>query len=123
MNNKYEPCSICEEYIEGVVCTQDKCPVAKMKVENDRLKKDNEYILMQHKFQRRPSGDCWNDVIEKAKAEAIEEFAERLKKTPFRFRVDHTTDCYKLPVSKMVLFIDDSDIDNIIKEMTEGEKC
>ena len=47
--------------------------------ENERLKKDNEYILMQHAFQRRPSGDCWNDVIEKAKADTVREFAERLK--------------------------------------------
>ena len=39
MAAKYEPCSICEEYIEGVACTKDQCPVAKMKAENERLEK------------------------------------------------------------------------------------
>lgn len=38
--SKYEPCSICEEYIEGVICDKDKCPVAIMKKENERLKGD-----------------------------------------------------------------------------------
>ena len=47
--------------------------------ENERLKKDNEYILMQHAFQRRPSGDCWNDVIEKAKVDTIKRMQERLQ--------------------------------------------
>ena len=42
-----------------------------------KVRADNEYILMQHRFQRRPSGDCWNDVIEKAKTEVAREiFAE-----------------------------------------------
>ena len=46
--------------------------------ENERLKKDNEYILMQHAFQRRPSGDCWNDVIEKAKADTVREIFKEI---------------------------------------------
>ena len=111
MNTKYEPCSICEQYIEGVVCTQDECPVAKMKVENDRLKKDNEYILMQHKFQRRPSGDCWNDVIEKAKSEAIKEFAERLKAE--KIKPEFPWDDF---------YVTETAIDNLVKEMTGEQK-
>lgn len=111
MNTKYEPCSICEQYIEGVVCTQDECPVAKMKVENDRLKKDNEYILMQHKFQRRPSGDCWNDVIEKAKSEAIKEFAEAVKMEFYR------------EFDEIIPSIMADRIDSLVKEMMEGEQC
>lgn len=35
----YEPCSICEEYIEGVICDKDKCPVWKMKKEIERFHK------------------------------------------------------------------------------------
>ena len=81
-----------------------------MKAEIDRLKKDNEYILMQHKFQRRPSGDCWNDVIEKAKAEAIKEFAERLK--AFKIKPEFPWDDF---------FVTEGAIDNLVKEMT-GEK-
>lgn len=33
----YEPCSICEEYIEDVICDKDKCPVKKMKSEIEDL--------------------------------------------------------------------------------------
>lgn len=39
MNEKYEPCSICEEFIEGVICDKDKCPVGIMKKEIERLHK------------------------------------------------------------------------------------
>ena len=76
--------------------------INRQKAEIERLKKDNEYILMQHKFQRRPSGDCWNDVIEKAKAEAVKEFAERLK---------------ELMQYEAVIY--DCHIDNLVKEMAE----
>lgn len=71
--------------LEGVAFCIDRLEdesiklIKQQKAEIERLKEDNEYILMQHKFDRRPNGDCWNDVIKKAKSEAIREFAERLK--------------------------------------------
>lgn len=37
MNKRNEPCSICEEFIEGVICDKDKCPVGIMKKEFERL--------------------------------------------------------------------------------------
>lgn len=40
MKDKYEPCSICECYIEGVKCENEECPVAKMKAEIERLRGD-----------------------------------------------------------------------------------
>jgi hypothetical protein len=87
--------------------------INRQKAEIDRLKKDNEYILMQHKFQRRPSGDCWNDVIEKAKDEAIKEFARRVKATfPPRDDARCTDDD---------IFTLDS-IDRIMNDMLTGEK-
>ena len=47
------------------------------KAEIERLSKLNEEILMDHRFDRRPGGDCWNDVIEKAKTKVANEiFAE-----------------------------------------------
>ena len=52
--------------------------VKELTEENERLKGDNEYILMQHAFQRRPSGDCWNDVIEKAKVDVINKMRDKL---------------------------------------------
>lgn len=64
-------------YIADVV---QKSEVERLQAEVERLKKDNEYILMQHRFQRRPSGDCWNDVIEKAKAEVAREIFKEIEK-------------------------------------------
>ena len=55
------------------------------------------------------------------KAEAIKEFVERLKSTPYRFRMELTIDFDKPPITKMVLFVDDNDIDNIAKEIKEEQ--
>lgn len=33
------PCSICENYINGVVCDSKECPVYRMKCENKRLRR------------------------------------------------------------------------------------
>lgn len=83
----------------------------RQRTEIERLKKDNEYILMQHKFQRRPSGDCWNDVIEKAKTEAIKEFAERMKENRNRIFNTIYSDYHFSEI-----------IDTLAKEMTEGKQ-
>ncbi len=40
MSRYKEPCSICENWIKGVECSQSKCPVYKMKQENQRLRKE-----------------------------------------------------------------------------------
>lgn len=79
-------CSDCMEcpYETKPFCTDDLQEdlidlITSQRAEIEWLKKNNEYILMQHAFQRRPDGDCWNDVIEKAKAEAVKEFAEKIK--------------------------------------------
>ena len=56
-----------------------------------------------------------------ARTEAIKQFAERLKDTPFRFREELSIDWSKPPITKMVLFVDDNDIDNLVKEMTEDK--
>jgi hypothetical protein len=54
------------------------------------------------------------------RAEAITEFAERLKATPKRFRVEYVEYFDRPSIEKLVLFIDDNDIDQIAKEMKEG---
>jgi hypothetical protein len=56
-----------------------------------------------------------------ARTEAIKEFAERLKETPMRFSVEYVKYYDKPPIKKMVLFIDDNDINNLVKEMV-GEQ-
>mgnify|MGYP003298459256 CR=1 FL=1 len=56
--------------------------------------------------------------LKTAKSDAIREFAERLKATPYRFREEQTIYFDKPPITKMVLFVDDNDIDNLVKEMT-----
>ena len=68
MIDKYEPCSICEEYIEGVICNKDKCPVAKMKAEFEKLRTDYGNMA-QHALI----------LIGNARAEAVKEFAERFE--------------------------------------------
>ena len=65
--------------------------------------------------------DSYESIRKRAKTEAIKEFAERLKDTPFRFREELTIDWSKPPITKMVLFVDDNDIDNLVKEMTEDK--
>ena len=80
--------------------------------ENERLKKDNEYILMQHAFQRRPSGDCWNDVIEKAKADTVRKMQEQIKAEIERF---DKRGGYAFITKDVVFFF----IDQIAKEMLE----
>lgn len=56
----------------------ERARVKELTEENERLKKDNEYILMQHAFQRRPSGDCWNDVIKKVQANTVREIFKEI---------------------------------------------
>ena len=95
-----EPCSICEEYIDGVICDKDRCPVGIMKKENKRLKAeirntDNHLVLLD-----RP-------LIE-VKSEAYKEFAERLKEKA-------TNSFYEERK-----YVDTEDIDNLLKELTEG---
>lgn len=40
MKNTKEPCVICENYMKGVKCQNDTCPVAMMKAENERMRKE-----------------------------------------------------------------------------------
>ena len=37
-----DPCKVCENYINGAICDNDRCPVDKMKAENKALKAENE---------------------------------------------------------------------------------
>lgn len=115
--------------------------ITRQRAEIERLKKDNEYILMQHKFQRRPGGDCWNDVIEKAKVEAIKEFAESMKKrersNAYCCFCAHATiygerakECDEPYIDKdgkehshcLMFSKFESYIDKLVKEMTEGKQ-
>lgn len=60
-------------------------------------------------------------MYSEVRAEAIREFAERLKAAPYRFRQERTIYFDKPPITKMVLFVDDNDIDNLVKVMTEEQ--
>lgn len=106
MNTKYEPCSICEKYMDGVVCYEHKCPVAKMKAEIERLEDYNENLLAAN-----VGLSCGLlDEIQRAKAEAIKEFAERMK-------------AYLLLRSHGQLsVVSFEDIDKLVKEMTEEQR-
>lgn len=72
MDNKYEPCSICELYICGYECHNDKCPVAKMKAEIERLKLENKK-LHETNNTLNYQVDVWSPN------ETIKTFAEKMK--------------------------------------------
>jgi hypothetical protein len=100
MIDKYEPCSICEEYIEGVICNKDKCPVAKMKAEFEKLRTDYGNMA-QHALI----------LIGNARTEAVKEFAERLT---------DKADLKVINAFESSWVISQELIDNLVKEM-EGE--
>lgn len=50
-----EPCEICEEYIKGVICDKDKCPVAKVKAENARLRKEISNLKLEMSYMKSPN--------------------------------------------------------------------
>lgn len=64
--------------------------------------------------------DIAEEKFKTIKAEAITEFAERLKATPRRFHVEYVEYFDRPSIEKLVLFIDDNDIDQIAKAMKEG---
>lgn len=49
-----DPCSICENYINYTRCDQDKCPVKKMKEENERLKKELSDLRLRMSYMTNP---------------------------------------------------------------------
>ena len=88
--------------------------INRKEAEIERLQKENNRFA--------DIGKMYSEI----KSEAIKEFAERLKATPIRYRIERTEYCDKLPITKMVPFIDNTDIDNLVKEMVgkgvgEGE--
>jgi hypothetical protein len=63
---KYEPCSICEEYVDGQTCDKHNCPVMRMKNENKSLLKEIERLQLEMSYMLHPNriGDrhdmgCW----------------------------------------------------------------
>ena len=102
MSRKIEPCSICERYMDGVICEEKECPVAIMKEEIERLKQKV------NGFQ-----ELWCEAesdLRTVKVEAIKEFAEVLKKRLSRK--------YTIYGREYVL----RHIREVVKEMTEGEQ-
>lgn len=96
-----EPCSICEEYIEGVVCDKDKCPVAQLKNNFEKALKTIDGLMAGQK--------TLIEEAKTAKSEAIRKFAERLKETSEHFDVEKEN------------FVSEEAIDNLIKEMVGDE--
>lgn len=140
---KYEPCSICEEYIEGVACTKDQCPVAKMKAENERLEKrleEEKHALFEqqaytaklqaeierlegesnetfHKWEilAKSTKDHYAELYEEAKGVVR---AEAIKEFAERIepKLAHNTDISAVGYQSVI-----ADIQSVVKEMTEGK--
>lgn len=80
-------------------------------IENDISTKYPTRVLCVKGVILTKSLDDYDDLIDDIGAEAIKEFAARLKNFPQKGRIDHNG------VSKLAPFIDDEDIDNLVKEM------
>lgn len=114
MKKKYEPCAICEEYIEGVDCTMDQCPVAKLKAENERL--NHIRAELSKEIDKLRDMVAQNEGVlpryeQLIKTEANKEFAEKLK----------THADYPTGVINDGLWVSVETIDALAKETTEGE--
>ena len=46
--------------------------------ENERLRESNAGFALAHLFDTSPNGDCWNDVINHAKADTVRKMQENL---------------------------------------------
>lgn len=125
MNTEYEPCSICELYICGYECHNDKCPVAKMKAEVKRLKWERDSALKHFEANREVEQREHNSIIKeleaikgqipdtlsRIKAEAIREFAEKLNERK-SFVMETEYDAY---------VVDLRDVDELAKELMEEQ--
>ena len=94
--------------------------ISELKAEIERLQKaGEEAVSCFNRMESLYNIKCME--LKVAKNQAITEFAERLKATPMRFHVEYVEYYDKPSIEKMVLFIDDNDIDQIAKEM-KGEQ-
>ena len=117
-------CDICPQHSGSCVedlLKQSLALINRQQAENKELKTEN-LILSQKRFNIFERIEFTDKLKKQTKAEAIKEFAERLKATPMRFLVEYVEYYDKPSIDKMVLFIDDNDIDNLVKEMAGEDK-
>ena len=78
MMNNYEPCEMCDEFVDGGVCDfVSKCPVAKLKSENERLQLELASLRKTH-YATVKELYAYMNPVEQMKSEAVREFAERM---------------------------------------------
>ena len=64
-----EPCIICEAYIAGVECENDKCPIFEMKRENKRLQKT--VWSLRSQISKMKSDASWDDDIRRGQVQGM----------------------------------------------------
>lgn len=64
-----EPCTICEDYIAGVECENDKCPIFEMKRENKRLQKT--VWSLRSQISKMKSDASWDDDIRRGQVQGM----------------------------------------------------
>ena len=104
-------CYECPFYTATAKCTEDLREsvldlINRQKAEIERLKRD----IAIHEHVHEESNAAYQVLVKQAKSEAIKEFAERLKE---KLQWDVEFD------NKLVF---ESDIDSLVKEMTEGSE-
>lgn len=102
MRERIDPCVICEKHMEGVVCDEHECPVAMMKKEFFKL--ETELQVM------RGAANSLKMHLQTARAEAIKEFAEKVKENQ---RAIFNTIYSKSDYCKI--------IDKLVRETMEGD--
>ena len=55
MGNQIEPCVICEDYMVGVKCDKDQCPVALYKKEAEKWKREAERLKSEMSYMHGPN--------------------------------------------------------------------
>lgn len=66
---KNDPCSICKNYMVGVACQNEACPVFEMKVENLRLKKT--IYNLRSQINKMKSDASWDDDIRRGQVQGM----------------------------------------------------
>ena len=100
----------------------DKCPLYKVSDECFDIAKNSAVDIINGKqaeidrLEHLLDDKC-DRCIAGERKKAVKEFADRLKATPLKYGIEHTEYYDKPPIYKLVPFIDEEDIDNLVKEM------
>ena len=131
--NEDLPCDGCPAYNIAQMCMEDlmsdaldfinrqKAEIERLKQENKEYCEDNRIIAYQRNQRDKEIRALHNQLNglnfmdKQIKSEAIKEFADRLKDRADKTRIKN------METEKVVFYMDEFKLDNLVKEMTEGQ--